>query len=298
MAVAVAGTGAAAASGGLALGGVVTIVLGGLISWIGYLTFSGRWTLLVTSRHFPPMPWYFGFLGVFAGPALLVGGLGEVLIATPWAAAHYAGAVLFLAGCAGLLTGIAFGFYLPRRLRPRWFTEYVSGTSARASQRRQARRQAERGAKLARELDQERASGQPPPGRPVRLTHHLGLSNTRSSEQEARDISGVSKPRLLVNGRICGPLPYATKVSEVPRKGALWVVPGRILFVQSAEDDRRLDESYFVEIPADKLYGMRPGRSDQGHSALELDVDRGVLAFEFDGDVESLMRDVREVLGA
>ncbi|HEY4851077.1 MAG TPA: hypothetical protein VII22_09775, partial [Streptosporangiaceae bacterium] len=165
-------------------------------------------------------------------------------------------------------------------------------------ERRPLRRQAERGMKLNRELGQERSSAAPPPDRQVRLIHHLGLSNPRSSEEEAREITGVSRPRLLVNGRISGPLPYATKVSEVPRKGALWVVPGRMLFVQSADEDRRLDESYFVEIPADKLYGMRPGRSDQGHAALELDVDRGKLAFEFDGDIESLLRDVREVLNA
>jgi hypothetical protein len=280
------------------------MAVGVLISWIGYLTFSGRWTLLVTSRQFPPMPWYLGFLPVFAGPALLVGGLGELLLATSVTVLRYIGLVLFFAGCAGLLVGIAFGFHLPRRLRPRWYTERASATAsgpAEASGKargRQLRRQAERGTKLNRELDRERSSAAPPPDRPVRLIHHLGLSNPRSSEEEAREITGVSRPRLLVNGRISGPLPYATKVSEVPRKGALWVVPGRMLFVQSADEDRRLDESYFVEIPADKLYGMRPGRSDQGHAALELDVDRGKLAFEFEGDVESLLRDVREVLNA
>jgi hypothetical protein len=291
-------------SGGAALGGVATIAVGVLISWIGYLTFSGRWTLLVTSRQFPPMPWYLGFLPVFAGPALLVGGLGELLLATSVTVLRYIGLVLFFAGCAGLLAGIAFGFHLPRRLRPRWYTERASATASGPAQAsgkargQQLRRQAERGAKLNRELDQERSSAAPPPDRPVRLIHHLGLSNPRSSEEEAREITGVSRPRLLVNGRISGPLPYATKVSEVPRRGALWVVPGRMLFVQSADEDRRLDESYFVEIPADKLYGMRPGRSDQGHAALELDVDRGKLAFEFEGDVESLLRDVREVLNA
>lgn len=287
-----------ASSGGAALGGVATIAVGVLLSWVGYLTFSGRWTLLVTSRHFPPMPWYLGFLPVFAGPALLVGGLGELLLATSLTAVRYIGLVLFFAGCAGLLVGIAFGFHLPRRLRPHWYTEQGPGAASGKAERRQLRRQAERGMKLNRELDQERSSAAPPPDRRVRLVHHLGLSNPRSSEEEAREITGVSRPRLLVNGRISGPLPYATKVCEVPRKGALWVVPGRMLFVQSADEDRRLDESYFVEIPADKLYGMRPGRSDEGHAALELDVDRGKLAFEFDGDVESLLRDVREVLNA
>jgi hypothetical protein len=321
-----------ASTGGAALGGVATIAVGVLISWVGYLTFSGRWTLLVTSRQFPPMPWYFGFLPVFAGPAFLVGGLGELLLATSLTAVRYIGLVLFFAGCAGLLVGIAFGFHLPRRLRPRWYTERAPaagsgpgvvsrpgvsgpgvsgpaagsgpggaagpGVAAGPAERRLLRRQAERGMKLNRELGQERSSAAPPPDRQVRLIHHLGLSNPRSSEEEAREITGVSRPRLLVNGRISGPLPYATKVSEVPRKGALWVVPGRMLFVQSADEDRRLDESYFVEIPADKLYGMRPGRSDQGHAALELDVDRGTLAFEFDGDIESLLRDVREVLNA
>ncbi len=256
------------------------------------------------------MPWYFGFLPVFAGPAFLVGGLGELLLATSLTAVRYIGLVLFFTGCAGLLVGIAFGFHLPRRLRPRWYTERAPaaasgprvasgpGVAPGPAERRQLRRQAERGMKLNRELGQERSSAAPPPDRQVRLVHHLGLSNPRSSEEEAREITGVSRPRLLVNGRISGPLPYATKVSEVPRKGALWVVPGRMLFVQSADEDRRLDESYFVEIPADKLYGMRPGRSDQGHAALELDVDRGKLAFEFDGDIESLLRDVREVLNA
>ena len=287
-----------ASTGGAALGGVATIAVGVLISWVGYLTFSGRWTLLVTSRQFPPMPWYFGFLPVFAGPAFLVGGLGELLLATSLTAVRYIGLVLFFAGCAGLLVGIAFGFHLPRRLRPRWYTERAPGAASGPAERRPLRRQAERGMKLNRELGQERSSAAPPPDRQVRLIHHLGLSNPRSSEEEAREITGVSRPRLLVNGRISGPLPYATKVSEVPRKGALWVVPGRMLFVQSADEDRRLDESYFVEIPADKLYGMRPGRSDQGHAALELDVDRGKLAFEFDGDIESLLRDVREVLNA
>jgi len=295
---------AGASTGGAALGGAATIAIGVLISWVGYLTFSGRWTLLVTSRQFPPMPWYFGFLPVFAGPALLVGGLGELLLATSLTAARYIGLVLFFAGCAGLLAGIAFGFHLPRRLRPRWYTERapaaapVKAQASGKAQRRQLRRQAERGMTLNRELDQERSSAGPRPDRQVRLVHHLGLSNPRSSEEEAREITGVSRPRLLVKGRISGPLPYATKVSEVPRKGALWVVPGRMLFVQSADEDRRLDESYFVEIPADKLYGMRPGTSDEGHAALELDVDRGKLAFEFDGDVESLLRDVREVLNA
>jgi len=278
-----------------ALGGVVTIAIGAVISWAGYLTYRGRWTLLVTSRQFPPLPAYFGFLPTFVGPALLAGGLGEILIATSSTPARYLGLVLFFAGCAAALVGIAFGFHLPRRLRPRWFTEYASGEAAQGSRRRQEQRHAQRSTELARQVEQAASSAQP--DRPVRLVHHLGLSNPKSSEQEARDITGVTQPRLLVSGRISGPLPYATKVSEVPRKGALWVVPGRILFVQSAEEDRQLDESYFVEIPADKLYGMRPGRSAQGRGALELDVDRGMLAFEYDGDVESLLRDVREVLG-
>ncbi len=278
-----------------ALGGVVTIVIGAVISWAGYLTYRGRWTLLVTSRQFPPLPAYFGFLPAFAGPALLAGGLGEILIATSSTPAKYLGTALFFAGCAGLLAGIAFGFHLPRRLRPRWFTEYADREAVHGPPGQQEQRHAQRSIELAREVEQAAAS--PRPDRPVRLVHHLGLSNPKSSEQEARDITGVTKPRLLVSGRISGPLPYATKVSEVPRNGALWVVPGRMIFVQSAEEDRQLDESYFVEIPADKLYGMRPGRTAQGRGALELDVDRGVLAFEYDGDVESLLRDVREVLG-
>lgn len=170
----------------------------------------------------------------WCGSGLLIASVGVLLSMTASVPVDVVGLILFLAGGVLVAVGGAFYVYLPRRLRP--------GQVQMLWRLGPARRQ---------------ETSASPDERPLRLVHHVLRGNLRTSEEEAREITRVGRPRLLVLGRISGPLPYAAGISRTPRNGALWVVPGRVLFVQSAEDDRRLGESNFVEIPAEKLHALR-----------------------------------------
>lgn len=173
-----------------------------------------------------------------------------------------------VAGGAGVILGVFFGLvYLPRRLRPAWRTERQSA-----------------GAETLRW------------GRPV--AYHAGPPGT-SSEEAARKITGSARPRLLVLGRVSG-LTQGTQVSPGSRNVALWVVPGRVLFVQSAGDDRRLGDSFVADLPAEALRGMRPGFAAQGKPALVIDAGSETqrpFMFEYQGSPETLARHIREALG-
>ncbi|MBV9384335.1 MAG: hypothetical protein JOY82_24845 [Streptosporangiaceae bacterium] len=247
-------------------------VAGAVLTWDGWMAYTRRRKIPDTQRFFLPLSRYVHFALAWIGAGLLGAAIGAMLDTTGWLPAEIPGVVLIALGAASIAAGFVFYVHLPTRLRPAWL---------RGEQRANA--------------------AQPPPARPIRLAHHLLRSSPETSEEMANQLApqmtGSQRPRLMVPGTISGPLPYEDKVSGTARRGSLWVYRDRLLFVQSAEDDRRLGESYFVEIPAGKLHGMRPARAGAGKPALELDVDRGVLTFSHDGDVAALERDIREVLG-
>lgn len=243
--------------------GVLLAVIGAVLAWHGFRVYTGR--LRVAPRRgyvFLRRP-DIDLSAAWCGSGLLLAGVGALLSIPAVLPVDIIGLILFVAGGVLVLAGMAFYVYLPRRLRP-------------ASERP--------------------AAPVAPGDRPLRLVHHVLKGNPRTSEDEAREITGLDRPRFLVHGRISGPLPYAAGISRTPRNGALWVVPGRVLFVQSAEDDRRLGESYFVEIPVEKLRGMRTGDPRGKKQTLEIAADQGELRFEYDGDAETLRHDILEVL--
>ena len=265
--------GALLAAGGSLLGlhagdsgdGVVLAVLGAVLAWHGFRAYTGR--LRVAPRRgyvFLQRP-AIDLSAAWCGSGLLLAGVGALLSIPAVLPVDIIGLILFAAGGVLVLAGMVFYVYLPRRLRP------------------------------ASEAPTAPAS---PGDRPLRLVHHMLKGNPRTSEEEARQITGLDRPRLLAHGRISGPLPYAAGISRTPRNGALWVVPGRVLFVQSAEDDRRLGESYFVEIPAEKLHGIRAADQRAKQQTLEIAADQGELRFEYGGDAETLRHDILEVLNA
>lgn len=246
--------------------GVLLAVLGAVLAWHGFRVYTGRLRVAPRRGHVYLRRPDIDLSAAWCGSGLLLVGVGALLGIPASLPVDIVGLILFVAGAVLVVAGMAFYVYLPRRLRP-------------ASEQRPAA--------LA-------SSGE----RPLRLVHHMIQDNPRTSEEEAREITGLVRPRLLAHGRISGPLPYAAGVSRTPRNGALWVVPGRVLFVQSAEDDRRLGESYFIEIPAEKLHGIRAGDSRGKKQTLEIAADQGELRFEYDGDAETLRHDILEVLNA
>lgn len=250
--------------------GVVLAVIGAVLAWHGFRVYTGRLRVTPYRSYVflqrPAIDW----CALWCGSGLLLAGIGALLSIPASMPVDIIGLILLVAGGVLFVAGMAFYVYLPRWLRP--------------DRDRPASR---------------RSEGSASPGeRPLRLVHHMIQGNSRTSEEEVRDITGLDRPRLLVHGRISGPLPYAAGISRTPRNGALWVVPGRVLFVQSAEDDRRLGESYFVEIPADKLHGMRAGDPRGKKQTLEIAADQGEFRFEYDGDAETLRHDILEVLHA
>lgn len=255
--------------------GVVLAVIGAVLAWHGARVYTGRRRVTPRRGNVYLRRPDIDLAAAWCGSGLLVAGIGALLSVPASVPVDVLGLILLVAGGVVFVAGLAFYVYLPRPLRPAW----------------------ERGAAAASPAGSSPA-GSSPADRPLRLVHHVLPGNTRTSEEEAREITGVDRPRLLVPGRISGPLPYKADVSRTPRSGALWVVPGRVLFVQSAGDDRRLGETYFVEIPAAKLHGMRAGGARGGKQTLQLDADQGTLGFEYDGDAETLRHDILEVLDA
>lgn len=247
-------------------------VLGLLLAWHGVRVYSGRVRVPPRrGRVFLYRP-DIDLSAAWCGSGLALWGIGWLLSIPPSLPVDIIGQILAWAGAVVFLFGLVSYVYLPRRLRPAW-----AGAGAGPAVQSPA--------------------AQAPSDR-LRLVHHHLAGNLRTSEEEVRDLMGLIRPRLLVPGTISGPLPYGTGVSRTPRKGALWVMPGRILFVQSAEDDRRLDETYFVEIPADKLDAMRAGQPHGRQSVLAMDIGQGAMSFTYDGDAEALRRDILEVLAA
>jgi hypothetical protein len=275
--------------------GALLAVIGAVIGWHGLRVYAGRKRAVYSrGRVYLQRP-ALDLAAAWVGSGLVLAGAGLLVAVPPGRPAEIIAILLFVLGAAGILLGLVFYVYLPGPLRPAWLTGQQRSQAAAPEARRLPRRSHEPAGPR-----EPAGPGQSEPAaadRPLRLVHHVVPAGQRSSEEEARDITGLTRPRLLVHGTISGPLPYRAEVSETPRRGALWVVPGRVLFVQSAEDDLALGETYFAEIPAGKLYGMRPGRSAAGRPALELDVDRGAVTFEYDGDPAALARDISEVLG-
>ena len=275
--------------------GALLAVIGAVIGWHGLRVYAGR-TRAVFSRGrvYLQRP-ALDLAAAWVGPGLVLAGAGLLVAVAPGRAAEIIAILLFVLGAAGTLLGLIFYVYLPGPLRPAWLTGQQRPQTATPRRGLLPRRPNEAAGPL-----EPAGPGQSAPSaadRPLRLVHHVVPAGQRTSEEEAREITGLNRPRLLVHGTISGPLPYRAEVCDTPRRGALWVVPGRILFVQSADDDVALGETYFAEIPAGKLYGMRPGRSAAGRPALELDVDRGTVTFEYDGDAAALAHDISEVLG-
>lgn len=245
--------------------GVVLAVLGAVLAWHGFRVYTGRLRVTPYRGYVflqrPAIDW----CALWCGSGLLLAGIGALLSIPADIPVNIIGLILFLAGGLLVVVGSTFYVYMPRRLRP-------------ASERQ--------------------AAPVSPAERPLRLVHHTLRGNSRTSEEEVREITGLDRPRLLAHGRINGPLPYVAGISRTPRNGALWVVPGRVLFVQSADDDRRLGETYFVEIPGEALHGIRAGDPRAKKQTLEIAADQGELSFEYGGDAETLRHDILEVLNS
>jgi hypothetical protein len=204
-----------------------------------------------------------------------------------------------------LLTGVlvvALGWWAYRG-RSQWSLDY----QRREREQRERERHA---ARRMREFETRQKRGQIPPQVivPPDGTDSLGalapslpvwvaLGAPIPSRRLAPEVSNVRRPKLALPGRMSGDLPYLESRPR-SRSGTLWVDHGTLVFVQSDQDDVRLDESYIFEVPAASLLDLAPTHTSEGRPAIELVGVPETLTFELDGDPdpEAVVARVRDVM--
>lgn len=124
-----AGSGGGGQAGNV-VGFALVLIVGAVLAWHGWRVYTGRkrvnyWELKTvkgTLRR-PDLD----LVGAWGGSGLALLGLGGLLRVVRSGPVDAVGAVVEVAGGVGILLGLAFYVYLPRRLRPAWSTRPQRG---------------------------------------------------------------------------------------------------------------------------------------------------------------------------